>query len=154
MQKKLVFIISILFVIFFISNNAISQDQQKVIEWLKGASEKEKVQYWFLLSSELKKLVPINVDSETLLFNTAPQKNGLAYNYKLINSVYGDLSQNQWEAKISTLAKESLNRFCTTPDSLLFRESNADIRINYYDNEGVFLGEISFNAGSDCMNID
>jgi len=147
MRKLLIFLL-----IFSacISVNAYSQNQEKVVKWLKNASSTEKAQYWFNLSSELNKLVPINVDSETLLFNTAPLNNGLTYNYKLTNYAYEDMTKNQWNDKISNIAKESVRRFCTTPDSLLFREANADIKINYYDRAGSYIGDISFNAGKNC----
>lgn len=126
------------------------QDQTNTVRWLKTASDSEKMKFWSQLSSELNKLYPMNVDSNTLIFLAAPQADGIIWNYKTINYRYSDRSRKDWDNFLSFVAIQSIQRFCTTPESLFFRESNASIRINYYDRNGKYIGKISFKAGNDC----
>jgi len=150
-NKKTILIIGcFFFVAFCFPSEPAAQDQTKTIRWLKTASDTEKIKFWTQLSSEINKLYPMNVDSETLLINSAPQANGMTWNYKTINYQYSDRSKKGWDDFLSVVANESIKRFCTTPDSLFFRESNASIKINYYDRDGKYIGVIQFEAGKDC----
>jgi len=148
--KKILIICYFFFMAFCFPSEPVAQDQTKTIQWLKTASDAEKIKFWSQISSELNKVYPINIDSETLIFSSAPQKNGITWNYKTINYQNSDRSKKGWDDFLSVVANESITRFCTTPDSLFFRESNASIKINYYDRNGKYIGKISFKAGDDC----
>ena len=130
--KTILIICYFFFIAFCFPNQLTAQDQTKTIRWLKTASDTEKIKFWSQLSSEMNKVYPMNVDSETLIFSAAPQKNGITWNYKTINYQYSDRSKKDWDVFLSDVANESIKRFCTTPDSLFFRKSNASIKINYY----------------------
>lgn len=151
--KIILIFIHCFFLAFCFPILTMAQDQNKIIRFLKTASDSEKIQFWSQLSSELNKLYPMNVDSETQIFAAAPQKNGIIWNYKTINYKYSDRSKKDWDDFLAYVALQSIKRFCTTPESFFFRESNAAIRIVYYDRNGIYIGKIPFKAGSDCKKV-
>lgn len=141
------------FMTFCFSNQLIAQDQTKTIKWLKTASKADKIKFWSQLSSELNKNCPMSVDSQTMVINTAPQPNGLLYNYQLTQNEHDELSKKEWDAVIALIAEEAINRFCSIPDSLFMKEANAQIRVIYFDKNGKYITEINFKAGDDCKAI-
>lgn len=127
--------------------------QSKSITYLRQATRSEKIKFWSELSGELNKNFPMPVDSETVAFNSAPLEDGIRWNYQMVNVKSSDQPSGSLDDILKQIKTDSIARFCTTPDSLFFREANADIQAYYYGNDGGFIGKISFKAGSGCKAI-
>ena len=142
------FLVSLLFTI--IPDRGVCQDQSATIRFLQKASISEKMNFWAELSSQLNQQLPMQVDSETRVLNAAPLENGIRWNYEMINFMRSDHPESYWNDFLDYTKKVSATRFCTTPDSLFFRKSNATIHLYYYDKGGSFIGRVVFLAGERC----
>jgi hypothetical protein len=91
-------------------------------------------------SSEVNKLCPVMVDSETRLDNTvALPENVFQYNYTLINMAKDDIDVEQLK---TTVEPAIINNVKTNPDVKTFRDNNITMAYYYYDKNNLFLFKI------------
>ena len=92
-------------------------------------------------ATEINKLCPILVDSETRLENTIVlPSNVFQYNYTLMNIEKGSIDiallKNEMEPDIT-------NFVCTSPDMKVLRDNKVTINFQYSDKDGNHLFTIS-----------
>ena len=90
-----------------------------------------------LISNEINKRAPITVDSMTRLDNVqALTGKRLQYNYTITNA---DIDQIDTSILKSNTKETMSNMLKTNPKSKYFRDNEIDIVVNYVDQKGIYV---------------
>ena len=96
-------------------------------------------------ASELNKLSPYMVDSETRFDNSLGINNSMIYNYTLINYGPGEIEPSLIREE---LKPKTRNITCSSPQMDTFRKYSVLLVYNYYDNTGSLITSFDVDLGS------
>jgi hypothetical protein len=96
-------------------------------------------------SSEINKGLPVMLDKETRLdTTTALPGKSLLYKYTLVNFTAKDVSKDDLITKVKPI---SVNVYKTSDTMKTFRNKGVTMVYQYYDKNGVFIGDFTVGPG-------
>jgi hypothetical protein len=93
-------------------------------------SPEDKTAILMKTASEINANLPINVDSDTILFATSGVQNTFTYNYRLPNYEKENLDI---DAFVDTITSNVTNSVCTIEDMKPFRDMEVVVSYSYFD---------------------
>ena len=100
-------------------------------------------------ANELNKNLPMMIDQYTRLDATAPiPGKQFMYSFTIIGLLKDDLSDSDWYAGREEIETRVKNTWKSDDDMQIFRENYIKVIYKYFDENGVFLFDFSFNAGT------
>lgn len=91
--------------------------------------------------------LPMMLDSETRWDYTEGIENGLIYKYTLVNYSVNDLKGVNLS---EVLRKDLVDEVCSSSDMEVYIKNGATLKYVYYDMNGLFIGDVVVNTGTDC----
>lgn len=97
---------------------------------LFAQSSEDKTKLLMKAASEINANLPMNVDSETILFSTSGAQNKFTYSYQLPNYEKDNLDI---KAFVEAMSPNIKNSVCTMEDMKAFRDLQVVISYSYFD---------------------
>lgn len=98
------------------------------------------------IAEEANKVLPVTVDSETILNSTMGLNGEFTYNYTLTNYSYDELDIPILKENMGTKLR---NNYCTTDAMKPFRDMSVNVNYIYFGNAGKQLLKLTYGL-SDC----
>lgn len=109
------------------------------------SQEEKKDKALMAAANNINKNLPINVDSETILFSTTGGQNKFSYNYELLNTVKSGIDVEAFE---NAMRPYLTNAVCTTGDMAGFRDLGITVTYRYFDSDRIQFSQIDVDTTS------
>jgi len=106
-------------------------------------SPEDKTKLLMQAASEINANLPMNVDSDTILFTTIGVQNKFTYNYQLPNYEKDNLDIN---AFVDAMSPNIKNSVCTIEDMKAFRDLQIVVSYSYFDANKKQITEINVDT--------